>query len=139
MRHLLALSLAFASTGLAACATGPVFTAPPAPAPTALASAGDATHPAPGAPTVSAKPAAVRWWTEFGSAELTALVDAALAHNATLAASDAALARAREAARAVGGLRLPQADLSARAERQEVNLAAFGFDPGPSGNPTFNL
>src|SRR6185437_13944435 len=71
---------------------------------------------------------ALRWWEAFGSVQLDALVDQAIANNQSVAASDATLERARQQIIAVAGRRYPQVDANARVERQEANLAAFGFD-----------
>lgn len=128
---------------LAACTVGPDFQRPAAPTTTAYlppAPAADASAPA--AKVGSTTP--VRWWTAFGSPALDALVDRALAHNQTLAASNATLARARAEFAATRGTRLPQVDANARLEQEQVNLAAFGFGGSDSGlnlggNPEFGL
>ena len=134
--------LALASSALAAlagCSVGPNFTPPPPPAPTAG-------YVAPSAPvsTVAAlgDGPADGWWQGFGSADLDALVARALAGNQDVAAADATLARASAQVAAVAGRRLPQVDANGRIEREEINLAAFGFDPStlPGGkNPIINL
>jgi NodT family efflux transporter outer membrane factor (OMF) lipoprotein len=66
-----------------------------------------------------------------------------MAHNQSLAASNATLEQARQQVAAVAGGTLPQVDANARVEREEANLAAFGFDPAEfgivGGNPIFNL
>jgi NodT family efflux transporter outer membrane factor (OMF) lipoprotein len=126
---------------LAGCSVGPDYR-PPA-APTAAAYAPPAA-PEAGAPqAVLGQGPGLRWWQAFGSKDLDALVDRAMAHNQTLAASDATLAQARERVAALAGQRLPQIDANARAEHQEVNLAGFGFDSASfgltGGNPVFNL
>lgn len=136
-----ALALALA---LAACTVGPDFHAPPPPAAGSYLGPAEATATAPGAPRAAYEAEApLRWWEAFGSPQLDALVDRAIANNASLAASNATLARAREQIAAVAGRRLPQVDLNGRVEREQVNLAAFGFDssaiPGVSANPLFNL
>lgn len=131
--------------GVAGCTVGPDFHRPAAPkaatylAPDEAAATGGAGPRA----DYHAEPA-LRWWEAFGSAQLDALVDRAIANNQSLAASNATLERARQQIAAVAGRRYPQVDGNARVEREEVNLAAFGFDasafPGiSSGNPTFNL
>jgi NodT family efflux transporter outer membrane factor (OMF) lipoprotein len=83
------------------------------------------------------------WWKAFVNPDLDALVSRALAGNHSLASSRATLERAQQRIVAVRGRTLPQADLSARAERERINLSAFGFS-GLGGdaqisNPTFNL
>jgi NodT family efflux transporter outer membrane factor (OMF) lipoprotein len=123
---------------LAACTTvGPDFERPAAPPP-------QAGYGAPESATVAlgAGPDA-EWWKAFANPELDALVARAVAGNNSLAASRATLERARERIAAVRGRTLPQVDASARAERERINLSAFGFS-GLGGdsqidNPTFNL
>ncbi len=125
----------------AGCKTvGPDFARPGTTAAGAYAEAG-----------VSAKgPAALlgqgpqlRWWESFGSSELDALVDRALAHNYSLAASVATLERVRERARAVAGQAQPQADANAGISHQKVNLSGVGLDASSFGialgNPEFTL
>lgn len=86
---------------------------------------------------------ASRWWTAFGSPEIDALVDKALAGNQSLAASMATLERAREHVKAVQGRMLPQVNADASVQREKINLAAFGFDASTFGvsfaNPEFTL
>ena len=138
-----ALLAAFALT--AGCAVGPDFERPAAPTAGGYASGADAVRVVAGAPatTLGAGPCE-RWWEAFGSAELNGLVDRAIANNQSLAASNATLERAQAMVSAAAGRRLPQVDANARIERQEANLAAFGFEPSrfpgfASGNPVFNL
>ena len=129
---------------MAGCAVGPNFHAPADP----QASAGyaqparPASSPAPVA-DLGAGPGA-RWWQAFGAADLDALVARALADNPSLAASNATLERANAHIAAVAGARLPQVDANARVEREEINLAGFGFNPATFpglnvSNPTINL
>jgi len=132
-----------------ACSVGPNFVAPAPPAPGAgYANTGGANI---GGANIGGSRVALgigpegRWWEGFGSRDLDALVERALAHNQTLAASDATLEQARQQIAAVAGRRLPQVDANARVEREEINLAAFGFNPAAFGgsaaisNPNFNL
>jgi len=143
MRRSLSLALALGLT-LAGCTVGPDFDRPKAPSASAYGSAQDPqAHPA-GAPIAApGEGPAARWWEAFGSKALDDLVDRALANNATLAESNATLAKARERIAAIAGKQLPQVDANGRIEHQQVNLAAFGFDPAtlglPGGNPVFNL
>jgi NodT family efflux transporter outer membrane factor (OMF) lipoprotein len=128
---------------LAGCTVGPNFERPPAPTSTVYS------PPMEGRPATPAEPAAdlgagpeERWWEAFGSPTMTALVEQALAHNASLAAADATLAASNDEARAIAGHQLPQIDASARIEQEQVNLSAYGFSgaPGlPNGNPEFHL
>jgi len=132
-------ALPLAALGLlGACTVGPNFTPPAAPPPQAGYASDGAGRAALGEGPDRA------WWKVFGSSDLDALVDRAIANNHSLAASKATLERARERIRAVRGKLLPQVDANARAEYQELNLAAFGFDAFVSegqsvSNPTFDL
>lgn len=127
------------SGALAGCTVGPDFARPQAPAATGYQPAGEAPPPR----VVFGDGPEQRWWTAFGSPQLNALVDQAIAHNRSLAASNATLAASRDEVRAIAGRRLPQIDANARADQQQVNLAAFGFSRNnplaPGGNPEFNL
>jgi NodT family efflux transporter outer membrane factor (OMF) lipoprotein len=130
-----ALALADLTAG---CTAGPNFARPAAP----QAPAGYApVEQAPSAPvaTLGEGPAG-RWWQAFGSPELNALVDRAMANNPTLAASDATLRRAGQRIAEVGGRRLPQVDANARVEHEQMNLSTFGFPlPATFANPIFDL
>ena len=137
-RLALAGALLLTTALVSACKSGPEFTPPAPPA----ATAGYGTEGA--ARALLAQGPQAGWWRAFGSADLNALVERALAHNQSLAASNATLESARGHIAAVAGRSLPQVDGSVRAEREEVNLAAFGFDPAgfggvSAGNPLFNL
>ena len=133
------LLTAVVSGALAGCTVGPDFARPQAPAATGYQPAGEAPPPR----VAFGDGPEQRWWTAFGSPQLDALVDQAIAHNRSLAASNATLAASREEVRAIAGRRLPQVDANARADQQQVNLAAFGFSGNnplaPGGNPEFNL
>jgi NodT family efflux transporter outer membrane factor (OMF) lipoprotein len=134
--------LLLAAAALAGCTVGPDFQRPAGPADTAYQPA--AGQPSGGAPRVVLGDGPdQRWWTAFGSAELNALVDRALINNRSLAASNATLAASLDEVRAITGRRLPQVDVNARADQQQVNLAGFGFSgPNPlaeGGNPEFHL
>lgn len=123
---------------LAACTSGPDFAPPSAPPPQAGYGEDGSGRAALG------EGPGERWWTAFGSAELDALVDRAIANNASLAASRATLERARAHLRAVAGRRLPQVDANLRVEHEAINLAGFGFDEitgdGPGiANPEIDL
>ena len=148
--HLLPLAPLLA-LGLAGCVVGPDFHRPAPPTTTAYlppSEAKAAAAPA-GGPVTSSGPVAtsgdapLRWWTAYGSPALDTLVDRAIANNRSLAASNATLARSRAELAAVRGTAFPQVDVSARVERQQVNLAGFGFRPGTlpglAGNPEFDL
>ena len=124
------------ATLLAGCTVGPTFERPAAPGDVGYRAPGEI-RPATGAPAMAIGDGpTLRWWTAFGSPRLDALVDRAIAHNQTLAASNATLAAAREQVVAIRGRQLPQVDATARIEHETVNLSAFGF---PGSNPEFSL
>ena len=133
-----------AATALAGCTVGPNFERPAAPSASAYGSPHDALpKPAPGPAALAGEGPELRWWTAFNSPALDSLVDQAIAHNASLEASNATLAAAREQVAAARGRQLPQVDANARAEHEEANLAGFGFKagalPGLTSNPVFDL
>ena len=122
---------------LGACTMGPDFEAPAPPPP--QAGYADA-----GAARASLGEGAPReWWKAFGSPALDALVERALAHNQSLAASRATLTAAREQVLAANGRRLPQVDAGARAQHQRINFAVFGLEgrigTPPLDDPEFSL
>ncbi|QJU60092.1 efflux transporter outer membrane subunit [Sphingomonas sp. AP4-R1] len=131
-------------SALAGCTVGPNFERPAAPSTQTYLPPAEQAATAPGQPTVSVGEGPRQgWWRAFGSPDLDRLVDQALTHNRSLAASDATLSASRAEMRAVAGRALPQVDATARVDQQQVNLAAFGFAPSPSlglaGNPNFEL
>lgn len=137
------LAAASALTLCACAAVGPNFKAPAGPggpAADGYAMAGD-----PVAAGVRLAPdvrAAGPWWRAFGSPELDQTIAQALAGSPTLAEANATLERARQQASAVRGAQLPQVDANGSAQREHINLQAFGFTgfPGVSlSNPTLNL
>jgi NodT family efflux transporter outer membrane factor (OMF) lipoprotein len=130
---------------LVACATvGPNFEAPDAPKGAAAADyamAGDVAS-----ASIRLSPdarSAGPWWQAFGSPELDATIRQALADSPSVAEARATLEKAQSQARAVRGAQLAQVDASAAAERERINLAAFGFSgfPGQAAvsSPTINL
>lgn len=138
------LAPAVAAALLSACAVGPDYHAPespstqsytetPQPAQTEAApvQGGDAQrfH-------VGAKIAA-DWWKIFGSPELDALIQTALAGQPTLAAAKAALRQAEENVNAQYAVLYPSVDASLAVKRQRVSGATFGQPSIPS--TTFNL
>jgi NodT family efflux transporter outer membrane factor (OMF) lipoprotein len=103
--------LSIVVSGLSACAAGPDFQSPEAPAvsrftPEKAASPGhgQAFHEGADVPH--------RWWTAFRSNRLDALIEEALAHNPTLEAVDAAIRVAQFNADAATGSLLPQVNLN---------------------------
>lgn len=113
---------------LASCkAVGPNFATPAAPPPQAgYASDGE------GGAALGEGPG-TEWWKSFGSPELDAAVEKALAANHSLAASVATLERAKAHIDAVVGRSKPQINANGRAEYQQINLNAFGFSPESFG------
>jgi NodT family efflux transporter outer membrane factor (OMF) lipoprotein len=83
------------------------------------------------------------WWQVFGSPELDGAIRQALANSPSVAEARATLEKAQAQARAVRGAQFAQVDANAAAERERINLAAFGFSgfPGlpPIQSPTINL
>ncbi|HEY5290443.1 MAG TPA: efflux transporter outer membrane subunit [Caulobacteraceae bacterium] len=128
--------------GLAGCAAvGPNFKPPAAPNVAGYAMAGDRSPTE--AALAPARHAAGPWWKDFGSTRLDEVMDKALAGNQTAAVAIANLDKAREQAASVHGGLAPRVDANAGAERERINLQAFGLSgiPGfPSiHNPTINL
>jgi NodT family efflux transporter outer membrane factor (OMF) lipoprotein len=122
-------SLAAIALALGGCAVGPNFHTPappsadrytPAPLPAETSSA--ATHG--GAVQKLVRGAAVdgRWWTLFGSPQLNALEDEALAANPDLAAAKAALRQARESYLADRAALFPTIGLTANGARAKDSL-----------------
>ncbi|NTX31783.1 efflux transporter outer membrane subunit [Burkholderia pyrrocinia] len=137
-------ALAAAALLVAACAVGPDFHTPDAPAtqqytrdepPVTTAAAGG---PAGDAQTfASAVHSPRHWWTEFGSAPLNRLVDTAWQNSPTLAEARARLDEARQDhAAEAGATMLPRVDANLSATREKVDTTAFGLpanvpNPGP--------
>jgi NodT family efflux transporter outer membrane factor (OMF) lipoprotein len=130
---------------LAACATvGPNFkapTGPSGPAAAGYAMAGDA---APSGVRLSPEArAAGPWWQAFNSPELDTAIRQALADSPSVAEARANLEKAQAQGRATRGAQFVQADANASAERERINLTAFGFKGFPGQpqitNPTINL
>lgn len=68
-----------------------------------------------------------RWWREFGSATLDALIEEALQASPTLAASQATLRQAQEVYAARSGATIyPQVDANLGGKRQRINPNALG-------------
>ncbi|THD57105.1 efflux transporter outer membrane subunit [Phenylobacterium sp.] len=144
-RPLILLAASASALVLAACSTvGPNFKAPAGPSGPAAggyAMAGDI------APTgVKLTPesrVAGPWWQAFNSPELDAAIRQGLASSPTVAEARYNLEKAQQQVAAVHGAQLPQVDANASAQRERINLAAFGFSgfPGlpPIQSPTINL
>ncbi len=120
---------------LAACAVGPNYKTPAAPATPGFA--------APGAipPTTATAPVAGgeaqqfvegldipgQWWTLFKSPQLNALIERALTNSPTLEAAQATLRQANETTAAERGALYPSLSGQYQAERQKASGAAFGL------------
>jgi NodT family efflux transporter outer membrane factor (OMF) lipoprotein len=120
---------------LAACALGPDFKRPDAPA-------GDHVVAAPAAEALQVEGAwqrfdanadiPARWWTLLGSPELDAGVDDAIAHSPTLQEARAALSQSQDALAAGYGVFYPQIGASVGAARQ-TTIQDIGGTPRPIG------
>ena len=137
-------AIAATAAFLAACAVGPDYHEPVAPAvgiyterpqpertEAAPVRGGEAQRFEVGA-KISAE-----WWTLFGSPELDGLMRAALSGHPTLAAAQAALRQAEENLNAQYAVLYPSIDVGLSARRQRISGASFG---NPSGTISpFNL
>ena len=143
-KALLPSTAAIAGLLLSGCTLGPDFRKPPAPTTFAYVGAQEATAHAAEAPQAAfgSEPDR-RWWEAFRSPVLDAMVVRANGSNQSLAGADATLARARAQVAEAAGALYPQVDANARVEREQVNLAAFGFNasafPGLASIPVFDL
>lgn len=108
---------------LAACAAGPDFRPPAAPAAERYTM-----EPLPDVALTTGLPAAdlPQWWQAFQSPKLDETVRAALAGNRSLQAAQASLARARALDAAGRSARLPQATLEAGNGRSQYGAAFLG-------------
>ncbi|HWU04111.1 MAG TPA: efflux transporter outer membrane subunit [Novosphingobium sp.] len=137
-------SVATLAMALAGCAVGPNFHTPPAPKETAYTPKPAAPAEAPstalagGTQDFAANGAVdARWWRQFGSARLDALVDQALAANTDLAAAQSALKSARESWLASKGALFPAVTASAGTSR---NRDSQYLSPTPNnGSTLYNL
>jgi NodT family efflux transporter outer membrane factor (OMF) lipoprotein len=129
---------------LAACAVGPDFNRPEAPATksytrAALPKETASTAVAGGAVQrfVSGQDIPAQWWTLFHSTALDQLIRQALQDSPTLVAAEATLRESQENLRAQYGAALfPSVDAGLTATRERISGAAFG----PNGQPNlFNL
>ena len=141
-RH--AVAMAAVMTVLpSACAVGPDFHTPEAPAvqrytPAPLPGATEATLPqgesqGEAQRFVEGGEIPAQWWTLFGSQKLEQLIRQALAQSPTLAAAQAALRQAEQIRRAESGSGLPDLDAGLSVERRKFTGASFGQPGGPGG------
>ncbi|SDX21373.1 efflux transporter, outer membrane factor (OMF) lipoprotein, NodT family [Collimonas sp. OK242] len=143
-KRLWLLWLLAASAGLlSACAAGPDFHAPAAPAVQQYTSGVQvtATVASTGAGGAAQRfdPAMdipAQWWTLFHSPQLDALVREALANSPLMAQAKATLRQAGETLSGqTGASRYPQADLQLGNTRQQINAAALGIPNVPQTGP----
>ncbi len=130
---------------LAACAVGPDFKRPVAPALNGYTAA-----PLAGQPMikpsmvagtqmqafVAGRDVAGAWWTSFGSARLSALVTAAIRQNPSLEAAQQTLHQAQENTLAAEGAWLPSVSAAFSRQRQELSGAESGVH---GAGETFSL
>lgn len=122
------LSIASSALLLAACAVGPDFKRPDAPATTRYTRDSEPSQ----APTdpmqrlVYGTSPPADWWTLFQSEELNRLMQQAKESNFTLAAARSSLAQAQELLAAKRGTRLPKVGLSAGSGRQQLGAKFLG-------------
>jgi NodT family efflux transporter outer membrane factor (OMF) lipoprotein len=129
---------AFALFLVAACAVGPDFKVPPAPAASGYT---PEAKPAATAAVAVAGGAAQRfeagrdipgeWWTLFHSQELDGLIAEALKANPSLQVAQAALWQAKENLYAQKGKLLPTLDANGSATREQFSPAEFGETGAP--------
>src|SRR6266699_667576 len=116
---------------LAACAVGPDYRAPEAPA------AGAYTERPQPERTEAGAEISADWWKLFGSAVLDELIRTALAGHPTLEAAQAALLQAQENLNAQYAVLYPSVDATLGAKRQRITGATFGNPSIPTN--VFNL
>jgi NodT family efflux transporter outer membrane factor (OMF) lipoprotein len=131
----LAIVLAAAALVTACAAVGPDFRSPAGGAPSTYADPRD------GETTLATLTPALRasgpWWRAFGSTQLDAVMDRALAHNQTLAEARATLEAASAQAAREKAAFAPQASLAGGFQQERINIEALGFSGFPS--PTIGL
>ena len=108
---------------LGACTVGPDYAEPQLAVPAAYAEAQGAT-------TTSLD----RWWQGFGDAELTALIDRAIAGNLDIELATARIREARALERVAGGGSSPQVAAQGSVTRQRISENAFPVPPVPGGS-----
>jgi NodT family efflux transporter outer membrane factor (OMF) lipoprotein len=129
-RTVRALGIIASGLALTACAVGPDFKPPPAPAARRYteipAPAQTASAPGVGGATQRLMPGAdipAEWWMAFQSREIDGLVREALEHSPTLGAAQATLRQARETLRATeGGLLAPNVSGSVQGARERTTI-----------------
>jgi NodT family efflux transporter outer membrane factor (OMF) lipoprotein len=123
---------------MSGCAVGPEFRAPPAPETSGYTSeklpdSAEASSAVGGASRRLhfGRDLSGQWWDLFGSSQLSALIDEAMASYPDVTAQQAALMAARDNVRAEKGIFLPQMQGAANYEREQVSGASIG--PGYPG------
>ncbi len=106
---------------LSACAVGPDFERPEAPATSRYTAVNEPTQ-----RIIYGQTAPNDWWTVFKSDELNRLMQQAKQSSFTLAAARSSLAQARELLEARTGTRLPKVNLTGGAGRQQMGAQALG-------------
>jgi outer membrane protein TolC len=126
------------TTAMSGCAVGPEFRAPPVPETSGytrerLPDSTEATSLAGGANQRFhfGRDLSGRWWDLFGSSQLNALIDEAMASYPDATAQQAALEAARDNVRAEKGTFLPQMQGAANYEREQVGGASIGPTRAP--------
>jgi NodT family efflux transporter outer membrane factor (OMF) lipoprotein len=122
------MPLTLAGAGIAGCAVGPQWHAPPPPGDAGYASAalpqatsaaavggGEAQH------FIAGRDIPFEWWTLFQSPALNALIEQAFRTNSTIAAARAALDQAQELVHAQRGFFYPSVGAAYQAERHKVS------------------
>lgn len=139
------LILGILTLAMSACAVGPDFRTPEAPAVNGYTGTGlpgeTAAAPVDGGSAqrfTSGKEISAQWWQLFQSPALDQLIRQALADSPTLAAAEATLRQAQENLRARSGTEyFPKVDASLSGSRQKISGASAG-QPGSNGS-TFSL
>lgn len=139
---ILPLVLLLVLSMLTACAVGPDFKRPPAPAANGYAPAGltpDATVSAPVLDGESQRfnsqaDIPFDWWTLFQSSQINSLVERSFKTNPTVESAEAALHQAQEYAKAQQGFFYPTVGASYSASRNKLAGNMSSGDPGIQGN-----
>ena len=133
-----AAAAAVSLLALSACAVGPDFAVPPAPAVSGYTPEGQlatttSADIAAGAPQKfdTGRDIPGEWWKVFHSKELDGLIAEALQANPSLQAAQAALWQAKENLYAQEGHLMPSFDANASATRQQLSPAEFGSAGAP--------
>ena len=125
------------AAGLTACAVGPDFHQPAAPASTGYGP-GQPALPMRDQTLVPGAATPAEWWKAFGSPELDAMVEEALKANPDIKSADAALRQAQALLAAQRATLLPSLDASYEAQRAKTSNALSPVLAEPS-NPIYSL